>query len=336
MANTHTPDWDPLAPEILDDQQRAHDQMRDRCPVAWSDFLGWSLFKHEDVIAVARDPTSFSNRVSASPMLKPGSIPSIPLQLPVQSLCAFLGWPADDWRQLKAWSSDIERAALRRDPERGRRATDALHAYILRFIYARRQHPRADVTSWLLESEREEKIALDDARKISILRLLLHAGHGTTTASLGLCLLYLACHQDDQMYLRENPDRIPAAAEEILRHDGPLVSTPRVLTRDIELRGRRLEAGDRVALMFAAAGRDPEAFPDAERCRLGRSPNRHLIFGNGIHFCSGARLARLELRVALEELSARTKGFRLAGPEPRRFRWPGNGPRSLPLHITLE
>ena len=71
-----------------------------------------------------------------------------------------------------------------------------------------------------------------------------------------------------------------------------------------------------------------------ERCRLGRSPNQHLIFGNGVHFCLGARLARLELRVALEELLGRTKAFGLAGPEPTRFRWPGNGPRSLPLLIT--
>jgi hypothetical protein len=183
----------------------------------------------------------------------------------------------------------------------------------------------------LLESEREENVALDDPIKISILRLLLHAGHGTTTASLGLCVLYLATHQDDQMYLRDNPDRIPAAIEEILRHDGPLVSMPRVVARDLDVRGRRLKAGDRVALMFASADRDPDAFPDAERCRLGRSPYQHLIFGNGVHFCLGARLARLELRVALEELLTRTKGFRLAGPEPRRFRWPGNGPRSLPL-----
>jgi cytochrome P450 len=378
-------DWDPLAPEVLDNQQRAHDEVRDRCPVAWSDFLGWSLFKYDDVIAAVRNPGTFSNQVSTSPMLEPSSVPSIPLQLdppehtpykrflmtyfstkrmaefeptarslagslldaylgsggdavaaftdpyPVQSLCAFLGWPAEDWRQLKTWSSEIERAALRRDPDRSRRATEAFHAYIQRFIDARRHDPRPDVTTWLLESERDETVALDDRRKISILRLLLHAGHGTTTASLGLCLLHLAKHQGDQMYLRNHPDRIGSAAEEILRHDGPLVSMPRVLARDVDLRGRKLKAGDRVALMFAAADRDPDAFPDAEQCRLGRSPNQHLIFGNGIHFCLGARLARLELRVAIEEMLARTKSFKLAGPDPRRYRWPGNGPRSLLL-----
>ena len=87
--------------------------------------------------------------------------------------------------------------------------------------------------------------------------------------------------------------------------------------------------------MFASADRDPDAFPEADQCLLGRSPNPHLIFGNGIHFCLGARLARLELRVALEELLTRTKGFALAGAEPRRYRWPGNGPRALPLDVEL-
>jgi cytochrome P450 len=382
-------DWDPLAAEVLENQQLAHDEMRDRCPVAWSEFLGWSLFKHEDVIAATRNPARFSNRISTSPMLAPGSVPSIPLQLdppehtpykrflisyfstqrmaafepttrslagsllhaylagggdavaaftdpyPVQSLCAFLGWPAQDWLQLKAWSSEIERAALRRDPEMGRRATEAFHAYIQTFIDARRQDPRADVTTWLLESERAEMVALDDPRKISILRLLLHAGHGTTTASLGLCILYLARNPHAQAYLRDHPEKIPSATEEILRHDGPLVSMPRVVTRDFELRGRELKSGDRVALMFASADRDPDAFSEADQCLLGRSPNPHLIFGNGIHFCLGARLARLELRVALEELLTRTKGFALAGAEPRRYRWPGNGPRALPLDVEL-
>ena len=74
-------DWDPLAAEVLENQQLAHDEMRDRCPVAWSEFLGWSLFKHEDVIAATRNPARFSNRISTSPMLAPGSVPSIPLQL---------------------------------------------------------------------------------------------------------------------------------------------------------------------------------------------------------------------------------------------------------------
>ncbi|HUA02437.1 MAG TPA: cytochrome P450 [Solirubrobacteraceae bacterium] len=381
------PDWDPLAPEVLDDQRRAHDEMRERCPVAWSEFLGWSLFKYEDVLAAVRDPATFGNHISGSPDGETGAVASIPLQLdppehtpykrflityfstermsefeprsrelaasllrsylhtggdavaaftdpyPVQSLCAFLGWPADDWRRLKTWSSEIERAALRRDPAMGRRATEAFYAYIQSFIDARRDDPREDVTTWLLESERIEGVALDDERKRSILRLLLHAGHGTTTASLGLCILYLAKHSEVQSHLRAHPGAIAAASEEILRHDGPLMSMPRLVRRDCELRGRTLTAGDRVALMYAAADRDPDAFGDADRCVIGRSPNRHLIFGNGLHFCLGARLARLELRIALEELLARTGSFTLANEDPRRYRWPGNGPRSLPLAI---
>jgi cytochrome P450 len=386
--NTQNPDWDPLAPDVLENQQAANDRMRTKCPVAHSEFLGTSVFRYDDIIAVTRDPETFSNDVPPPTAFQDRG-KSIPLNLdppehtvyrqllnpyfsarrmfdfeptarklavalmepliaagegeivedfsgpyPVQSLCAFLGWDAKDWKQIKIWASDLERAALRNDANLGQRTWNTWKAYIERFIQARRAEPREDVTSWLLQQEREGA-PLSDEVKISILRLLLHAGHGTTAASAGICLLHLACNSELQEELRSSPNLIPGAIEEILRFDGPLVSMPRRATRDTDLRGKKIKAGDKLALMFMAGNRDPEAFPEPERCVINRKGNRTLLFGAGIHFCIGAPLARLELRIALEEFLSRTKNFSLKdGASIRRFRWPENGPRTLPLKIA--
>jgi cytochrome P450 len=381
------PDWDPLAADVLENQQAANDNMRAKCPVAHSEFLGTSVFRYDDIVAVTRDPETFSNDVPPPTVFQDRG-KSIPLNLdppqhtvyrqllnpyfsarrmfdfeptarklaialmeplistgegemveafagayPIQSLCAFLGWDAGDWRQIKTWASDLERAAVRNDPALGQRTWNAWKAYIESFISARRSEPREDVTSWLLEEEREGA-PLGDEVKVSILRLLLHAGHGTTAASVAICVLYLARNPNLQDQLRAAPNLIPSTVEEILRLDGPLVSMPRRATRDTEIRGKKILAGDKVSLMFMAGNRDPEAFPEAEKCLINRKGNRHLLFGAGIHFCIGAPLARLELRVALEEFLARTRHFSLKDGTPiRRFRWPGNGPRIVPLRI---
>ncbi len=385
--NTRTNDWNPLAPDVLENQQAANDAMRSKCPIAFSDFLGWSVFRYDDILAVIHEPEIFSNDVPPPAALQDRG-KSIPLNLdppdhtvyrqllnpyfsarrmfdfepisrklavdlmeqlisrgegemvedfaapyPIQSLCAFLGWDANDWRQIRVWASDLERAALRNDVRLGQQTWKAWREYINGFIEARRTDLREDVTSWLLQQEREGAPLYDEA-KISILRLLLHAGHGTTSASVAICLLYLARNFDVQDLLRASPNLIPSTAEEILRHDGPLVSMPRRATRDTQIRGKTILAGDKVSLMFMAGNRDPDAFPEAEKCLVNRKGNRHLLFGAGIHFCIGAPLARLELRIALEEFLARTRHFSLKDGAPiRRFRWPGNGPRTLPFQI---
>lgn len=380
-------DWNPLDAEVLRDQRAANDRMRDSCPVARSKFLGWSLFKYQDILDVSRDAATFSNQAPPAPGML-AEAPAIPLGLdppehtsyrrmlnplfsnermdafeptaralatrlldpllprgqadmvesftdpfPVQSLCAFLGWRAEDWRLIKEMTTNVERAAFRQDDELAKRSAQTWRDYILPFIQARRTDQREDVTSWLLERQREgDGPSLDDEQIISILRLLLHAGHGTTTASIGICIHYLAANAEAQQTLRADPAQIPRAVEEILRYDGPLVSMSRTATRDVELRGRQIKAGERIWLMYLAADRDPEAFPEAEQCILGRKPNRHLIFGSGIHMCLGAPMARLELRVALEELLKRTRHFSVRpGAELQRLRWPGNGFRGLPL-----
>jgi cytochrome P450 len=108
----------------------------------------------------------------------------------------------------------------------------------------------------------------------------------------------------------------------------------RTLSHDVEIRGRQLKEGDRVAFMFGSANRDEDAFPAGERCIIGRSPNRHVVFGYGRHKCIGEGLARLELRVALEEVLARSRSFALDGPI-RRERWQAYGITHLPLRFDV-
>jgi len=385
-------DWDPRASEVLENQRSAYDAMRGRCPVAHSDYFGWSLFKYADVVAVSADPATFRNGVSSIEEIvaaeHEGREVGIPLGLdppvhttyramlnpyfstarmkafepttrqiaidllqpflaaghgnaveaytdpyPVQSLCELIGWERNDWRQIKQWTTDSERGVVRRDKELLDRVEKEWNAYIVDVVRKRRAQPREDITSWMLEQEKEGR-PLSDATLTGILRLLLEAGHGTTTASLGICLLNLAQDQELQQRLRSDPTAIMRAIEEILRVDGPLVAMRRRAAKDAEIGGRQICAGDQLWLMYIAADRDPDAFPNADKLDIDRKPNRQLVWGTGIHTCLGIGLAKLELRIALEEMLARTKNFYLEpGAQIRRFRFPGNGPRTLPLVI---
>ena len=152
-----------------------------------------------------------------------------------------------------------------------------------------------------------------------VVRLLLAAGHDSTTSAMGMTLHYLARTPADQARLRAEPGLIPTAIEEMLRFEPPVFAMPRVVAKDVELHGRQLRAGNRVYLYFVSGNRDEAAFEDADRCIVDRRPNPHLAFGYGIHRCVGAPLARLELRVALEEW------LRV----PARLAWPARS-RSRP------
>jgi cytochrome P450 len=148
---------------------------------------------------------------------------------------------------------------------------------------------------------------------------------------IGSALWHLASHEDDRRRLVEQPELWPTAIEELLRAYAP-VTMARIVTRDTDIRGCPMKAGDRVLLSFGAANRDPEAFPDADRVVLDRAVNRHIAFGAGIHRCAGSNLARMELRVALEEWHARIPSYRLA--DPATVRWAGTqvrGPRRIPV-----
>jgi cytochrome P450 len=252
---------------------------------------------------------------------------------PVKSLCDFLGWPAQDWREIKDRSLRQNRARHERDGATHRAVVGEWWAYIRRHLAQSRAHPGADIGSRFLAMIDAGEVT--EIEVLSMMRLLLQAGHGTTTASAGIVIQHLATHPDDQATLRADPARLAAAIEEILRADNPLVSMPRTAVRDVELSGQMIRTGDPVELVFLAANRDPRIFEEAGTCRFNRPRGQHLIFGTGIHTCVGAPFARLELRILIEELLARTHAFRLApgASAVTRMDFPRNEPRRLIVEI---
>ncbi len=388
-------EWFPRGEYEIDHQLEVAQEMREKCPVAYSKFLGWSAFRYADVVEASKNAKVFSSGVGTLEEIEQyteehGEGPSIPLRLdapahmayrqimnpyfsnkamkdfepasrelatkllddmlpqgkgdvvagysdpyPVQSLCALIGWNADDWQQIKTWTTANERGRIRNDMELLKQVNGEWDAYIMEVVRARREKPEDDITSWMLAQEKEGA-PFGDKTLTAILRLLLHAGHGTTTASISIVLYHLAMNPEWQERLRADPAMIPRASEEILRFDGPLVSMPRWVKEKVEMGGRTLCPGEQLHMMYLSANRDPEVFENPDEIDLDRKVNRHLIWGTGPHTCLGMPLAKLEVRVALEEILKRTKSFRLQdGVELRRLRYPGNSHKALPFEWEL-
>ncbi|HZU18305.1 MAG TPA: cytochrome P450, partial [Candidatus Dormibacteraeota bacterium] len=211
------------------------------------------------------------------------------------------------------------------------RTTAEMTGFVRRLVAERRGRPadpERDLTTGLLRAQRDED---GDLVTIESIRQVIAAGTIGVTLALASAIRHLAEWRDHQELLRARPDLIPAAVEELLRLYSPNLGFARTATREVEIRGRRIQAGDVVALVYASGNRDEAAFPDPDRFVLDR-PREHLAFGHGIHKCPGAPLARLEIRIALEELLRRTSVFELAGPVAWS-RWPEYGPASLPTRL---
>lgn len=256
--------------------------------------------------------------------------------LPVRVLCAWLGLPDSEWAYLKGVAEELYNAEEGRgdDPATVARCSEALYAYSRRLVRDRLAQPRdpaLDLVSGLLAAA-ESGYAVREEDAVQVVRLLLVAGHNSTTGALGNAILQLAAHADVQRRLREEPELIPKAVEEFLRLEPSVQAMPRWARCDVVLHGRRARAGDKLMLLWASANRDPAHFPDPDVYRLEREPNDHLTFGRGIHRCIGLELARLELRVTVEELLSRTRWLELAG-QPIRTTFVRRGVSWLPVKI---
>ncbi len=192
----------------------------------------------------------------------------------------------------------------------------ALIGYFQDLIRRRRAARAPDLISGLIDA-RDTQDRLTEDELLGTCILLLIAGHETTVNLLGNGLLALLQHREQFERLRQQPELIPCAVEEMLRFHSPVQrATFRAATEVIEIAGRRIEPGQQVSAVIGAANRDPAQFPDPDRFDVGREPNRHLAFGLGGHFCLGAPLARTEARIAFTRLLAQLPELRLVDVEP--------------------
>jgi cytochrome P450 len=254
--------------------------------------------------------------------------------LPARALAALLNLPDAAYLELVEQIAGFERMGW--DPGKvGAVIAQVFGNHIGRVVAERRSQPldpETDLLSGVMAAEVDGEPLSDDI-VVQIGVQLIAAGHATTADGLSGVMYRLATNPDIQMELRRYPEKIPTAVEEFLRIETPLPEIARDATQDVELHGRTIRAGDRVALNYGAANRDPEAFEHPSACIIDRTPNDHLAFGSGIHKCLGAPLARLELRLALEEVLSRTSEISLAGPGVQTTGLILTGFTSLPLRF---
>jgi cytochrome P450 len=241
--------------------------------------------------------------------------------LPVTVICDMLGVPVGDHEQMRDWSSDIIRSldaiGIPSDDsvvERGRVGRRGIADYFRALLPERRRQPRADLLSSLIAVE-EQGDRLTEGELLATCVLLFIAGHETTVNLIGNGLLALLRHPEELERLRSGPGLIGSAVEELLRFDSPVQRTARITSAEVEVGGKTLPPGAFVVTAIGAANRDPRHFPDPDRLDIGRSDNRHIAFGFGIHFCLGAPLARVEGQLALGTLMRRMPKLRLASPD---------------------
>jgi cytochrome P450 len=278
--------------------------------------------------------------------------------LPANVIAALLGVPPADHKRFEHWCEEIAPLVFgghrTRRRDRALESLVALEKYFRHLLDRYREEPSDNLLSAFatarcgppfdrdqrerstgdasLARAEEKGDVLSADEVIGNCVLLLFAGLETTANLLGTGVLHLDRHPDEKRRLIENPRLAPIAVEELLRYDGPSKMQGRIAAEDVEIRGRRIAAGDRVLLCQAAANRDPDRFADPDRLDLGREDNEHLAFGLGMHYCLGAPLARLEAEIAFVALTTRLPNLRVAADS---LEWHasvlGRGLKSLPI-----
>ena len=252
--------------------------------------------------------------------------------IPPGVIAQMLGFPPEDENIFRDIIHNIIGRADLEDPAEIERLQNQTEAYFDKQIQDHIDNPRDDLTTYLLNVELGgQKLQHDHVRGTII--LILVAGIDTTWSAIGASLWHLAQNPDDLARLVNEPELMPVAIEEFLRFYAP-VTMGRMVKDDFDFNGCPMKKDDWVLLGFPAANRDPAAFKDADKFIIDREENRHVAFGLGIHRCAGSNLARLELRVAIEEFIKRYPKFELA--DPGVVTWaPGQvrGPRNLPVKV---
>jgi cytochrome P450 len=248
-------------------------------------------------------------------------------QIPPRIIASMLGIPREEADTFTEWVRNFLELGLTNAELRGD-AGMKMFLYLWEKIQDHKQNPKDDLINYLLHAEVDGK-PVPEQHILGTCFLILVAGIDTTWSSIGSALWHLAQNPQDCERLVNEPALINTAVEELLRAYSP-VTMARIVAEDYQYNGCKFSAGERLLMNFPAANRDPEKFPDADKVIIDRATNPHIAFGVGIHRCAGSNLARMEMRVAIQEWLARVPKFRLEDPEA--VTWAGGqvrGPRSM-------
>jgi cytochrome P450 len=264
-------------------------------------------------------------------------IEDLAFPVPVTVIADLLGVPASDRETFRRWSRDLAHTLELTDVEeiyvRGSGATVEFAAYFRELAAERRRIPREDLLSALVAVEAEGDRLTED-ELIAMCILLLIAGHETTVNLIGNGTLALLRNPDQFRKLQEDPALVKPAVEELLRYDSPVQMTTRWVMEDLEFNGHPMKKGQQVATLLGAANRDPERFENPDTLDITRDDNHHLAFGNGIHFCLGAPLARLEGQIVIGTLARRFPKMELTTDSPPyRDTYVLRGLQNLPVRV---
>jgi cholest-4-en-3-one 26-monooxygenase len=259
-------------------------------------------------------------------------------ELPLQVICELMGAPQEDHHYLFELSNRLigfDDPELSTSEEDGALASAELFAYGNKLAKIYKDSPVENLTTKIFHGEVDGE-RLNELEFCSFFMLLVIAGSETTRTVTTHGMRSLIDHPDQLQELVDDPSLIPSAVEEILRYNPAVLYFRRTTMADTEIRGQAIKKGDKVTLWYCSANRDEEIFSDADRFDIHRSPNDHLAFGIGEHFCLGANLARCQLQTFFEELVRRIRNPRLAGPVRRLRSNFINGVKEMPIVFTPE
>ena len=266
-------------------------------------------------------------------------VTDVAVELPLQVIAELIGIPQADRHQIFQWSNQMIAVG---DPEYSptmdvaTKAAAEIFAYCSKLTADKREDPKDDLLTVLLNAEVDGE-KLEDMELNMFFLLLAVAGNETTRNLIGGGMLAFFENPDQWQRLKDDSSLMPTAVEEMLRWVSPIMYFRRTASQDTEIHGQKIKEGDKVTLWYGSANRDPEAFEDPNKFDVGREPNAHVALGaGGPHFCLGASLARLEIRLMFEEVVKRLPDIRLAGDVSLLRSYFINGVKHIPVEFTPE